>query len=216
MLNGRKIILGVTGSIAAYKSAVLVREFIKAGAEVKVVMTDAARDFITPLTLATLSKNPVLHRFTEDSESGDWNNHVDLGLWAEALVIAPCSANTLAKMANGACDNLLMAVYLSARCETFIAPAMDLDMYEHETTQTNIQALLSRGHHLIYPESGELASGLSGQGRLTEPEDIRATLEAHFAIGPDLSSKHVLISAGPTYEDLDPVRYLGCMMPVPV
>lgn len=209
MLHGRKIILGVTGSIAAYKAAVLVRELVKSGAEVKVLMTDAARDFVTPLTLATLSKHPVLHRFTEDESSGDWNNHVELGLWADAFLIAPCSANTLAKMHQGLCDNLLMATYLSARCEVFVAPAMDLDMYAHHATQENIQGLESKGVHVIYPQEGELASGLSGKGRMTEPEDIRKNLEAHFSRGIDLSGKRVLITAGPTYEDLDPVRYLG-------
>ncbi len=209
MLCGRKIILGVTGSIAAYKSAVLIREFVKAGAEVKVIMTDAARDFITPLTLSTLSKNPVLYRFSDDEESGEWNNHVELGLWADALVIAPCSANTMAKMTQGICDNLLMATYLSARCQTYVAPAMDLDMYAHTSTQENLKALESRGDVIIYPEEGELASGLSGKGRMSEPEAIRDFIESRFDNGIDLRGKKITITAGPTYEDLDPVRFIG-------
>ncbi|MCL4153324.1 UNVERIFIED_CONTAM: hypothetical protein GTU68_013578 [Idotea baltica] len=187
----------------------LVRELVKAGAEVKVIMTDAAREFITPLTLSTLSKNPVLYRFTDDEESGEWNNHVELGLWADALIIAPCSANTMGKMAQGICDNLLMATYLSARCQTFIAPAMDLDMYTHGSTQSNLQIIAERGDVIIYPQEGELASGLVGRGRMTEPEDIKTFLSAHFYKGIDLSGKKVMITAGPTYEDLDPVRFLG-------
>jgi len=209
MLRGKRIVLGVTGSIAAYKSALIVREFVKAGAEVQVVLSDAARDFITPLTLATLSKRPVLYRFSDDAESGEWNNHVDIGLWADALIIAPCSANTLAKMRQGTCDNLLMAIYLSARCDTYIAPAMDLDMYAHSSTQENITHLAEAGVKIIYPQSGELASGLSGQGRMTEPEDIRDFLSYSLSQGLSLKGKRVLITAGPTYEDLDPVRFLG-------
>ena len=209
MLCGRKIILGVTGSIAAYKSAILVRELVKSGAEVQVIMTDAARDFITALTLSTLSKNPVLYRFTDDKESGEWNNHVALGLWADAFIIAPCSANTMAKMSQGICDNLLMATYLSARCQTFVAPAMDLDMYTHSSTQDNIEKLKSQGDILIYPKAGELASGLIGKGRMTEPEEISSILATHFDSGIDLRGKKVMITAGPTYEDLDPVRFIG-------
>lgn len=209
MLRGKKIILGVSGSIAAYKSAHLVREFVKAGAEVKVIMTEASKDFITPLTLSTLSKNPVLYRFTDDKDSGEWNNHVELGLWADAFIVAPCSANTLAKMVHGTCDNLLLAVYLSARCKTYIAPAMDLDMFLHPSTQENIQAIEKNGVGVIYPQEGELASGLYGKGRMTEPEDIASFVAFEFSQGLDLSGKKVMISAGPTYEDIDPVRFIG-------
>ena len=175
MLKGKKIILGVTGSIAAYKAALLVRLLKKSGAEVRVIMTPGARDFITPLTLATLSGNPVLSEFTEGNE-GVWNNHVDLGLWADLLVIAPASANELAKMANGLCDNLLMATYLSARCKVLFAPAMDLDMYKHPATQTNIKRLQSFGNIMVEPAVGELASGLVGQGRMAEPEELVAAI----------------------------------------
>jgi phosphopantothenoylcysteine decarboxylase/phosphopantothenate--cysteine ligase len=209
MLRNKRIILGVTGSIAAYKSTYIVREFIKAGAEVKVIMTDAARDFITPLTLSTLSKHPVLYKFTEDPEAGDWNNHVELGLWADALIIAPASANTLAKMTQGICDNLLMATFLSARCPVFIAPAMDLDMFAHESTTENLDILIERGVHVIEPQIGELASGLEGKGRMAEPEDIKAHLEAYFSVPGPLAGKQVLITAGPTQESIDPVRYIG-------
>ncbi len=209
MLRGKKIILGITGSIAAYKSALLVRELVKVGAEVRVIMTDAAKDFITPLTLSTLSKNPVLYRFSDDLDSGEWNNHVELGLWADAMVIAPCSANTMAKMVQGSCDNLLLATYLSARCQTYVAPAMDLDMYSHASTQNNIEGLESNKVKIIYPQEGELASGLAGKGRMTEPEDIRAYLEEEFSLGIDLRGMKILISAGPTYEDIDAVRFIG-------
>ncbi|NNK80072.1 MAG: phosphopantothenoylcysteine decarboxylase, partial [Flavobacteriales bacterium] len=200
MLRGKKIILGVTGSIAAYKSALLVRELVKAGAEVKVIMTESSKDFITPLTLSTLSKNPVLYRFSDDKKSGEWNNHVELGLWADLLLIAPCSANTLGKMVQGICDNLLLATYLSAKCTVFIAPAMDLDMYAHRSTQENLEKLDKRGVRIIYPQEGELASGLSGKGRMTEPEEIKDYLAAEVGHGMNLSGKKVLVTAGPTYE----------------
>jgi len=179
VLKGRRILLGVSGSIAAYKAALLTRLLIKAGAEVKIVMTTAAMDFITPLTLTTLSKNPVLSSFTKD-EAGVWNNHVELGLWADAMVIAPASANTIAKMANGICDNLLLAVYLSARCKVFFSPAMDLDMLQHPSTQNNIQKLIGFGNELIDPNYGELASGLMGNGRMAEPEEITERLIFFF------------------------------------
>lgn len=208
MLNGKKIVLGVSGSIAAYKSAVLVRLLVKEGAEVKVIMTPSAHDFITPLTLSTLSKNPVLTQFAKD-DTGQWNNHVDLGLWADAVVIAPASANTLAKMANGICDNLLLAVYLSARCPVFFAPAMDLDMLQHPATKSNLERLRSFGNHLIDPGFGELASGLVGNGRMAEPEEIRDHLNVFFSKGKKLSGKKVLVTAGPTYEAIDPVRFIG-------
>ncbi len=208
MLSGKKIMVGVSGSIAAYKSAILVRLLVKAGAEVKVVMTSAANDFITPLTLSTLSKNPVLSTFVND-EQGSWNNHVDLGLWADALVIAPASANTLAKMANGICDNLLIGVYLSARCPVFFAPAMDLDMLQHPSTKNNIEKLLGWGNQQINPTYGELASGLIGNGRMAEPEEIISFLENHFSSTKKLTGKKALVTAGPTYEALDPVRFIG-------
>jgi phosphopantothenoylcysteine decarboxylase / phosphopantothenate---cysteine ligase len=208
MLKGKKIIVGVTGSIAAYKSALLVRLLVKSGAEVKVIMTASAHGFITPLTLSTLSKNPVLTEFVKDS-SGQWNNHVDLGLWADAFVIAPASANTIAKMANGLCDNLLLAVYLSARCPVFFAPAMDLDMLQHPSTKANIQRLISYGNTVIEPAFGELASGLTGSGRMEEPEGIVNTLESFFSKSQKLTGKNVLVTAGPTYEAIDPVRFIG-------
>ncbi len=207
MLSGKKIILGVTGSIAAYKSAVLTRLLVKAGAEVKVIMTAACHNFITPLTLSTLSKNPVLTQFTTE-ETGLWNNHVELGLWADVFVIAPASANTLAKMANGICDNLLLAVYLSARCPVFFAPAMDLDMLKHPATQDNISKLKTFGNLLIEPGYGELASGLTGNGRMAEPEEIAEYLQQFFESGK-LKGKKALVTAGPTHEAIDPVRFIG-------
>ncbi|MBI3220576.1 MAG: bifunctional phosphopantothenoylcysteine decarboxylase/phosphopantothenate--cysteine ligase CoaBC [Bacteroidetes bacterium] len=208
MLTGKKVIVGVSGSIAAYKSAMMVRLLVKAGAEVKVVMTSAAKDFITPLTLSTLSKNPVLSDFTS-GDQGLWNNHVDLGLWADALVIAPASANTLAKMAHGQSDNLLVAVYLSARCPVFFAPAMDLDMLQHPSTKENIQKLESWGNQQINPTFGELASGLEGKGRMAEPEEIVSFLESYFSASQKLKGKKVLVTAGPTHEAIDPVRFIG-------
>ena len=208
MLKDKKIILGVCGSIAAYKSAVLTRLLVKEGANVRVIMTPSAKDFITPLTLATLSKNPVLSEFARD-KTGQWNNHVELGLWADALVIAPASANTLAKMANGLCDNLLLAVYLSARGPVFIAPAMDLDMLQHPSTQRNLKAVNAAGNHIIDTEFGELASGLTGQGRMAEPETILEQLSTFFYTGQVLSGKKVLVTAGPTHEAIDPVRFIS-------
>ncbi len=207
-MKGRKIIIGVTGGIAAYKSAHLVREFIKAGAEVKVLMTKAAKEFITPLTMATLSKNPVLIDFF-NPENGDWNSHVDLGLWADAMIIAPATANTLAKMNHGIADNLLLTSYLSAKCPVFFAPAMDLDMYQHPATQKNIQDLISRGHICIDADSGELASGLVGKGRMAEPIQIFNAVSSFFHKTQSLSGKNVLITAGPTHEPIDPVRFIG-------
>lgn len=208
MLSGKKILLGVSGSIAAYKSAVLTRLLVKAGAEVQIVMTPAAHDFITPLTLSTLSKNPVLTQFSR-SDTGEWNNHVDLGLWADLMIIAPASANTLSKMANGLCDNLLLATYLSARCPVFFAPAMDLDMLQHPATQENLSKLRQYGNHEINPEYGELASGLIGNGRMAEPEEIVLALESHLKSRGALKGKKALVTAGPTYEALDPVRFIG-------
>ena len=209
-LRGKKILLGVTAGIAAYKTAFLVRLFIKAGAEVKVVMTPAAKDFVTPLTLSTLSKNPVHSAFYEQEEGNEvWNNHVELGLWADLMLIAPATANTLAKMADGICDNLLLATYLSAKCEVFFAPAMDLDMYRHETTKRNIEALSARGNVLIPPGTGELASGLEGEGRMAEPEEIMTFLDAHLEARLPLRGMTVLLTAGPTYEAIDPVRFIG-------
>lgn len=208
MLKNKKIILGVCGSIAAYKSAILVRLLVKAGANVKVILTADAGNFITPLTLATLSKNPVYTQYFEE-ETGVWSNHVELGLWADFMVIAPASANTLAKMAGGLCDNLLTAVYLSAKCPVFVAPAMDLDMWKHESTQTNIDKILSYGNQVIKPGSGELASGLYGEGRMAEPEEIVAFLSDAVSASLPLLGKKVLVTAGPTYEAIDPVRFIG-------
>lgn len=208
MLNGKKVVLGITGSIAAYKAANLVRLLVKEGAEVKVIMTPSAKEFITPLTLSTLSKNPVLTEFVKD-ETGQWNNHVDLGLWGDLMVIAPASANTIAKFANGICDTLLDAVYLSARCPVILAPAMDRDMYIHPATQDNLDTLRSYGNHLIDPGYGELASGLTGQGRMAEPEDILTFLHAFISSSQRLKGKKALVTAGPTYEAIDPVRFIG-------
>ena len=208
MLRNKNIILGVCGSIAAYKSAVLVRLLVKAGANVRVILTADAANFITPLTLATLSKNPVYTRYFEE-ETGVWSNHVELGLWADYMIIAPASANTMAKMAGGLCDNLLSAVYLSAKCPVFYAPAMDLDMWKHESTQANISKLTSFGNTMIAPNNGELASGLHGEGRMAEPEEIVAFLTATIQKGLPLNGVKVLVTAGPTYEPIDPVRFIG-------
>jgi phosphopantothenoylcysteine decarboxylase / phosphopantothenate---cysteine ligase len=205
-LAGKKIIVGITGSIAAYKSASLVRLLIKAGAEVQVLMTPAAADFITPLTLSTLSKRPVYSSVS--SESG-WNNHVELGLWADVFVIAPLTATTLAKLAQGICDNMLAAAYLSARCPVFFAPAMDLDMWHHPATRHNVERLQSYGNHLILVGTGELASGLHGDGRMAEPEEILTVLDRFFTRQQDLQGKKILITAGPTFEAIDPVRFIG-------
>jgi len=208
MLEGKNIILGICGSIAAYKSATLVRLFVKAGANVQVVMTPDATNFITPLTLATLSKKPVLVDYFTP-ENGEWNNHVALGLWADLMVIAPASANTLAKMAGGICDNLLLAVYLSAKCPVYFAPAMDLDMWKHDATQENIDKLLSFGNVLIPPGIGELASGLFGEGRMAEPEEIVQFLVSEIKKTLPLAGAMMLVTAGPTYEAIDPVRFIG-------
>lgn len=200
--------LGVSGSIAAYKSALLVRLLVKEGAEVQVIMTDSAHQFITPLTLGTLSKRPVYTSFTQ-SENGTWNNHVELGLWADAMVIAPATARTMAKFASGNCNDLLTAVYLSARCPVFLAPAMDVDMYKHPSTLKNLDSLLSYGNIIIEAKYGELASGLIGEGRLAEPEQIVARLIKHFSRQPVAAKKRVLITAGPTVEPIDPVRFIS-------
>jgi len=208
MFEGKNIIIGVCGSIAAYKSATLVRRLVKSGANVQVVMTPDATNFITPLTLSTLSKNPV-HAQYFDPETGEWDNHVALGLWADVMIVAPTSANTLAKMANGLCDNLLMAVYLSAKCPVYFAPAMDLDMWKHTATQENIERLQSFGNVLIPPGNGELASGLHGEGRMAEPEEIVDFVFGDIQQKLPLNGKKVMVTAGPTYEAIDPVRFIG-------
>jgi phosphopantothenoylcysteine decarboxylase/phosphopantothenate--cysteine ligase len=208
MLQGKNIILGITGSIAAYKSAMLTRLLVKEGANVKIVMTPLAKEFITPLTLATLAKNPILVDFF-DPTNGNWNSHVNLGLWADAYVIAPATANTLGKMANGIADNLLMTTYFSAKCPVFVAPAMDLDMFRHPATQKNINTLQSFGNHIIDAGTGELASGLEGKGRMAEPAEIVSYLNTYFAQKLSLDGKKIVITAGPTYEKIDPVRFIG-------
>ncbi|HPJ51832.1 MAG TPA: bifunctional phosphopantothenoylcysteine decarboxylase/phosphopantothenate--cysteine ligase CoaBC [Flavobacteriales bacterium] len=205
----RRVLLGVTGSIAAYKTAWLVRDLVKAGAEVQVVMTPAAHDFVTPLTLATLSKRPVLTDLLLRDGSGSWNDHVSLGRWADVLVVAPASAHTLAKMAQGLCDNLLLATWLSATCPVYVAPAMDLEMFADPATAHNLDLLRQRGVHTIGPESGELASGLQGAGRMTEPMDIVHRLATDLMEGSPLAGKRILVTAGPTREAIDPVRYIG-------
>ena len=210
VLSGKKILLGISGGIAAYKTANLVRLFIKAGAQVQVVMSPASLHFVTPLTLATLSKKPVYSTFYNEEEStGEWNNHVELGLWADLMLIAPATANTLSKMANGNCDNLLIATYLSAKCPVYFAPAMDLDMYKHPSTLDSFHKLKSFGNIIIPAETGELASGLSGEGRMAEPENIIAFLENDILEKLPLKGKKILVTAGPTYEAIDPVRFIG-------
>ena len=208
MLKGKHIILGVTGSIAAYKAATLTRLLVKEGANVKVVMTPLAKEFITPLTMATLSKSPIMVDFY-NPENGDWNSHVDLGLWADLYLIAPASANTIGKMAGGIADNLLLTTYLSAKCPVMVAPAMDLDMYKHPATQRNLKVLQSFGNIIIEPESGELASGLIGKGRMEEPEKIVSFITDYFARQADFKGKKVVVTAGPTSEKIDPVRFIG-------
>ena len=215
MLKGKKIVLGITGSIAAYKSCLIIRELIKSGAEVQVVITPAGKEFITPITLSALTHKPVVSEFFSQKD-GTWNSHVDLGLWADAMVIAPCTAATLGKMANGVADNMLITTYLSMKAPVFIAPAMDLDMYKHPSTQKNIKTLRSFGNHIIEPGSGFLASGLEGKGRMEEPENIVKALADFFSTSSesqsyieDLKNKKILITAGPTYEKIDPVRFIG-------
>jgi phosphopantothenoylcysteine decarboxylase/phosphopantothenate--cysteine ligase len=210
VLNGKKILLGVSGGIAAYKTASLVRLFIKAGAHVQVIMTPASKDFITPLTLSTLSKNPVFSSFyNEEDENEKWNNHVELALWADLIIIAPATANTLSKMVHGTCDNLLIAAYLSAKCPVYFAPAMDLDMYKHPSTIINFKLLNEFGNKIIPAETGELASGLSGEGRMAEPENIVSFIESDLNNQLPLKGKKILITAGPTYEAIDPVRFIS-------
>ena len=218
MLEGKKIVLGITGSIAAYKSCLLIRELIKKGAEVQVVITPAGKEFITPITLSALTHKPVISEFFSQKD-GTWNSHVDLGLWADAMVIAPCTAASLSKMANGVADNMLITTYLSMKAPVFIAPAMDLDMYKHPSTQKNLETLRGYGNYIIEPANGFLASGLEGKGRMEEPENIVKSLELYFSEGltstnkytvrKDLQGKTILITAGPTYERLDPVRFIG-------
>ncbi len=208
MLKGKNIILGISGGIAAYKSVVLLRQLVKGGAQVQVVMTPNAREFIQPVTLSSLSQRPVVTEFFS-ANTGEWHSHVSLGEWADAMIVAPATASTLAKMANGVADNMLVTTYLSARCPVFVAPAMDLDMMAHPTTTRNLATLAADGVHIIEPETGELASGLSGRGRMEEPEKIAAVLDAFFAADGPLAGKKVLITAGPTYERIDPVRFIG-------
>ena len=215
MLTGKKIVLGITGSIAAYKSCFIIRELIKSGAEVQVVITPAGKEFITPITLSALTHKPVVSEFFSQKD-GTWNSHVDLGLWADAMVIAPCTAATLGKMANGIADNMLITTYLSMKAPVFIAPAMDLDMYKHPSTQKNVETLRSFGNYIIEPGSGFLASGLEGKGRMEEPENIVKALDKFFSVSSesqstlyDLIDKKILITAGPTYEKIDPVRFIG-------
>ena len=207
MLKGKKIVLGITGSIAAYKACYIIRGLVKAGAEVQVVITPAGKEFITPITLSTLTQKPVVSEFFSQRD-GTWNSHVKLGLWADAMLIAPCTASTLGKMANGIADNMLVTTYLSMKAPVFIAPAMDLDMYQHPTTQANMDRLRSFGNQIIEPQSGFLASGLEGKGRMEEPENIVAYLDNYFE-EKDLQGKRIMITAGPTYEKIDPVRFIG-------
>ncbi len=208
VLHGKHIILGITGSIAAYKAAVLTRLLIKSGAEVQIVITPAGKEFITPITLSALTSKPVISEFFSNRD-GTWNSHVDLGLWADLMLIAPATASTIGKMAHGIADNMLVTTYLSAKCPVFVAPAMDLDMFAHASTQDNLELLRSRGNHIIEPAAGELASHLVGRGRMEEPETIVASLEVFFAARQTLTGKKILITAGPTYEKIDPVRFIG-------
>lgn len=208
MLKGKKIVLGITGSIAAYKAAIIVRGLIKKGAEVQVVITPAGKEFITPITLSALTSKPVISEFFSGRD-GTWNSHVDLGLWADAMLIAPATASTIGKMANGIADNMLITTYLSAKAPVFVAPAMDLDMFAHPSTQRNLDILRSYGNHIIEPGEGELASHLVGKGRMEEPDAIIAKLEDFFVLKQEFSKKKVLITAGPTYEKIDPVRFIG-------
>lgn len=211
MLKGKKIVLGITGSIAAYKACLLIRQLIKRGVEVQVVITPAGKEFITPITLSALTHKPVISEFFSQRD-GTWNSHVDLGLWADAMVVAPCTASTLGKMAHGIADNMLITTYLSMKAPVFIAPAMDLDMYRHPSTQANMKTLLSYGNHIIEPESGFLASGLEGKGRMEEPEVIADRLDQFFSENSQpspIAGKKVVITAGPTYEKIDPVRFIG-------
>ncbi|MBP7097455.1 MAG: bifunctional phosphopantothenoylcysteine decarboxylase/phosphopantothenate--cysteine ligase CoaBC [Prevotella sp.] len=207
MLKGKKIVLGITGSIAAYKSCLIIRELIKRGAEVQVVITPAGKEFITPITLSALTHNPVISEFFSQRD-GTWNSHVDLGLWADAMLIAPCTASSIGKMANGIADNMLITTYLSMKAPVFIAPAMDLDMYKHPSTQANLEKLKEYGNNIIEPASGYLASGLEGKGRMEDPEKIVETLDRQFS-KKDLKGKQIMITAGPTYEKIDPVRFIG-------
>jgi phosphopantothenoylcysteine decarboxylase/phosphopantothenate--cysteine ligase len=209
MLQGKKIIVGVSGSIAAYKAAFIVRLLVQAGAEVRVMLTNGALQFVTPLTFSTLSKNPVHSDFTENKDSGVWVNHVEMALWADLMILAPLTANTLSKMAQGQCDSFFMAVYMSARCPVFFAPAMDHDMFLHGGTAENIEKLVSFGHHLLAPGEGELASGLIGKGRMAEPEEIVTSVISILTAESPMHGKHVLVTAGPTYEAIDPVRFIG-------
>lgn len=207
MLKGKKIVLGITGSIAAYKSCLIIRELVKRGAEVQVVITPAGKEFITPITLSALTQKPVISDFFSQRD-GTWHSHVALGLWADAMLIAPCTASTLGKMANGVADNMLITTYLSMKAPVFIAPAMDLDMYAHPTTQQNMERLKGFGNHIIEPQNGFLASGLEGKGRMEDPEKIAAALDLFFE-KKDLQGKRIMITAGPTYEKIDPVRFIG-------
>ena len=208
MLKGKKIILGITGSIAAYKACYIIRGLIRQGAEVQVVITPAGKEFITPITLSALTSKPVISEFFAQRD-GTWNSHVDLGLWADAMLIAPATASTIGKMANGIADNMLITTYLSAKAPVFVAPAMDLDMYAHPSTQKNLDILRSFGNHIIEPGTGELASHLVGKGRMEEPENIIRVLDEFFAANGELKGKKVMITAGPTYEKIDPVRFIG-------
>jgi phosphopantothenoylcysteine decarboxylase / phosphopantothenate---cysteine ligase len=208
-MKGKKVLVGITGSIACIKSTQLIRLLTKMGCEVKVIMTKSAMEFISPITFASLSGNPVYSDFTENRETGEWTNHVHLGLWADAIIIAPCTANTLAKLISGQCDHFLMAVVMSARCPLFVAPAMDHDMFLHEGTQQNMHLLKQRGHILLDPAEGSLASGLEGKGRMMEPEEMVSVVQAYFEPDPKLKDKKILITAGPTYESIDAVRFIG-------